>query len=171
VEAHGGTIVASSEGEGHGTTFEVRLPMIESANAAVPLADSQAREGVKLNGARVLLVEDEPHSREVLEQVLQEHGADVKAVASADEALASLSPFRPSILVSDLGLPGTDGFDLLRTIRREAPQELRAIPAIAVSAFVRPEDRARAIRAGFEMHIAKPANPADVVRAVRQLMH
>jgi CheY-like chemotaxis protein len=73
--------------------------------------------------------------------------------------------------VSDLGLPGTDGFDLLRTIRREAPQELRAIPAIAVSAFVRPEDRARAIRAGFEMHIAKPANPADVVRAVRQLMH
>lgn len=171
VEAHGGSICAHSEGEGQGTTFEVCLPLIErAAPAQTPSVLPPLAENIVLDGLRVLLVEDEPHSRELLEHILQEHGAQVKAVGSAHEALHVLSIFRPSVLVSDLGLPGADGYELLRAIRRDAPADLQNIPAIAVSAFVRPEDRARTARAGFEIHISKPANPADVIQAVRQVV-
>lgn len=168
VEAHGGTIAAESAGEGAGSAFTVRLPMIETS-ASVPTEAGAGSHGqLRLDGTRVLLVEDEPDSRQLLAHVLQEHGAEVEAVATAQDALRVVAAFRPTILVSDIGLPGADGYELLRMLRREAPPALRTIPAIAVSAFVRAEDRARALGAGFRRHIAKPANPTEVVAAIRE---
>lgn len=169
VEAHGGAITAYSAGQGQGTRFKVRLPLIESTADAVaaPAGSTQAR--VSLTGTRVLVVEDERDSRELLVHVLQEHGATVEAAASAKDALRSLPSFKPHVLVSDIEMPGTDGYELLRQIRRDSPSELRNIPAIALTAFVRLEDRERAKRAGFDRHIAKPTDPLAVVAAVSEL--
>ncbi len=168
VQEHGGTVTASSQGKGQGARFEVRLPLLES-NAPSPAAADALTHTVDLAGTRVLLVEDEPDSRELLRQVLQEHGGSVRAVGSAREAFDALAMFRPDILVSDIGMPDTDGYELLRMIRREAPPELRSIPAIAVTAFVRAQDQERARAAGFAMHVKKPTNPSDVVAAIHRL--
>ena len=169
VELHGGTITAYSVGQGQGSRFEVRLPLIESAPEAVVAPAGFPQSRASLIGTRVLVVEDEQDSRELLVQVLQERGATVEAAASAKDALRLLLSFKPNVLVSDIGMPETDGYELLRMIRRDAPSGLRNIPAIALTAFVRPEDRERAARAGFDRHIAKPTDPLAVVAAVSEL--
>lgn len=169
VQAHGGTIEVHSDGEGQGARFELRLPLLESVTEARPHEPDADAPSVDLRGTRVLVVEDEPDSRELLRQVLQEHGASVEAAENAQRAFALLATFRPDVLVSDIGMPGTDGYELLRRVRREAEPALRSIPAIALTAFVRPEDRDRALAAGFVLHVAKPANPAHVAAAVQTL--
>ncbi len=142
VEAHGGAITASSGGPGLGSCFEVRLPLIESVSNERAVLGGPEPAPSLLTGTRVLVVEDEADSRELLVQVLQKHGASVKSAACATDALDLLSAFEPHVLVSDIGMPGMDGYALLRTIRQVATTTIRNVPAIAMTAFVRPEDQA-----------------------------
>jgi signal transduction histidine kinase/PAS domain-containing protein/ActR/RegA family two-component response regulator len=170
VLAHGGDIRVHSDGENRGTTFEVRLPRRQTCDAGPPGQSWQGTPTVDLRGARILIVEDEPDSRDLLQRILQDHGARVVAADSADSALRSFEEFEPDVLVSDIGMPQTDGYELLRTIRRDAPPALRGVPAIALTAFVRPEDRARALDAGFNLHVGKPLDPSEVLDAIDRLL-
>jgi len=178
VELHGGTVSAHSAGAGKGSTFLVTLPV---AAADIPAADptgpwraldepepAEARAAVDLAGLRVLVVDDEPDSRALLERLLQECQASVVTAASADEAMSVLTREAPHLLVSDIGMPGTDGYALLRQIR--ALGNSRAIiPAIAVTAYVRSEDKALAARAGFQAHLSKPVDPVELQGTVERL--
>ncbi|AUX23578.1 histidine kinase [Sorangium cellulosum] len=178
VELHGGTVAVASEGEGRGTTFTVRLPLAGvsqeapgaapskgAARAAVLLDDA----GAELTGVRVLVVDDQADAREVAQRVLAECAATVTTVASAAEALAALERERPDVLVSDLGMPVEDGFQLIRKVRALGAERGGATPAVALSALARAEDRARALGAGYQAHIAKPLDPAELVGVVGTL--
>ncbi|MGK4004229.1 PAS domain S-box protein [Sorangium sp. So ce1036] len=178
VELHGGTVAVASEGEGRGTTFTVRLPLAGvsqeapgaapskgAARAAVLLDDA----GAELTGVRVLVVDDQADAREVAQRVLAEYAATVTTVASAAEALAALERERPDVLVSDLGMPVEDGFQLIRKVRALGAERGGATPAVALSALARAEDRARALGAGYQAHIAKPLDPAELVGVVGTL--
>ena len=170
VELHGGTVRADSAGVGQGAAFTVRLPLAESgigetqpAPAAIPMPPSP------LAGLRVLLVEDDADTCELIATVLEGHDAKVTAVASVSEALAEIERCRPDVLVSDIGMPGEDGYSLIRKLRAmEAGQGWR-IPAAALTAYAKAEDRTRALSAGFQMHITKPVEPAHLAAAVATL--
>jgi CheY-like chemotaxis protein len=172
VEMHGGSVTAASDGEGRGATFVVRLPACDTAGDAAPAAggsaaahDAAAPAAVnRLAGVTVLLVEDDADTLALFTTTLEAEGARVRTAATPAEALAMVERWRPDLLVSDLGLPGMDGYELLHAIRaRTGP---RAIAAVAVSAYARPDDRARAEAAGFQAHIAKPVDPGELVRAL-----
>jgi signal transduction histidine kinase/ActR/RegA family two-component response regulator len=179
VELHGGSVSARSAGEGQGASFIVRLPAGISRSPAAGTADVAGldRPGA-LTGSpamparrvKVLVVEDEPDTRELLERLLSEAGCQVIAVDSAAAAydiLASEQPGeRPDILISDIGLPDEDGYSLIRRVRARPRSEGGSIPAIALTAFARPEDRRRALHAGFQVHLAKPVEPAELVAMV-----
>jgi PAS domain S-box-containing protein len=173
VELHGGTVHAESSGEGQGSVFAIRLPiarlpLFESGDA--PLAPViKSTETVALESLRVLLVEDEPDTLEYLQRLLEEHGGVIFAARSASEALALFRRERPEMLISDIGLPEIDGYDLIREIRREHGHASETIPAIALTAYARSEDRMRALRAGFHAHIAKPAEPAELLATIVSL--
>jgi len=177
VELHGGNVRAESAGEGRGAVFTVELPTIADLPAAgTPL---RARHRVhsetivrpaNLAGRRILIVDDEADARELMRMVLRSSGADVRAATCAEEAFEQLEQWHPDILVSDIGLPGDDGYALIQKLRAwEAPRGA-SIPALAVSAHARAEDRTRAIAAGYQMHIAKPLEPADFVAAIGHLL-
>jgi signal transduction histidine kinase/DNA-binding response OmpR family regulator len=169
VELHGGGVHAESQGEGKGSTFAVRLPLA-SASLPVdptPLPPRPARVRATLSGVRILLVEDDTDTRECLVLALEEQGAVVRSAASVAEALERLAEESPDALISDLGMPGEDGYSLIRQVR--AKGEAR-IPALALSAYVRPEERTRALLAGFDLHIGKPVEPSDLAAAVRSLV-
>jgi CheY-like chemotaxis protein len=117
----------------------------------------------ELAGLRLLLVEDQEDAREMLQVLLENHGAQVRAVASAAEAFQCLREWRPDILVSDIGLPGENGYELLQRIRALPAEEGGRTPAIALTAYARAEDRARALRAGFDMHVPKPVEAAELL--------
>src|SRR6185295_7816252 len=123
-------------------------------------------------GLRVLIVDDEPDARELLSAILEQRGAQVTTAASAAEALDHLrgNGGPPDVLVSDLGMPSEDGFDLIRKIRTLDPEHGGRIPAIALTAYARSEDRARALAAGYEMHVSKPVEPAQLTNAVDDLV-
>jgi CheY-like chemotaxis protein len=122
-----------------------------------------------LQGVRVLLVEDSYDTRESLRIWLKQNGADVTAVESASEALEALVPVRPHVLLSDIGLPGEDGLALIRKVRELSPAEGGRLPAAALTAYAREQDRAQALQAGFQAHVAKPIQPADLVDIVAGL--
>jgi CheY-like chemotaxis protein len=177
VELHGGTVRAESEGEGKGATFTVKLPLIPirverhpgervhpAVDLGVPFDNPPA-----LNGVRVLLVDDEPDSREFLVAALEECQAKVFGVASASEALEAVSQFKPDVLVSDIGMPLEDGYSLIARVRKLSAEQGGEIPAIALTAYARAEDRMKAIAAGFQMHISKPVEPAELVTVVASL--
>ena len=177
VSAHGGTVSVSSEGKGKGSTFVVRLP----ARSAVPairttrspsLADLAARapkNGPRLDGLSVLLVDDEQDALEVIGEVLRNHGAEVHLATSAERALNQLEHLRPDVILSDIGMPAMDGFALIRRIRA-LPAELGGrTPAAALTAYARTEDAQRAFAAGFQMHIAKPVEPTQLATVVANL--
>jgi PAS domain S-box-containing protein len=172
VELHGGTIQAESPGPGQGATFTVRLPLA----AARPLGETppepfaavrEEEPRPPLAGLRLLAVDDEPDTLEVLAELLSLRGAEVATASSADQAIEMLGRFAPDVLVSDISMPGRDGYDLIREVRTDrAPEDL---PAVAVTAFASPEDRKRALNAGFQVHMAKPVDPGELVSVIARL--
>jgi CheY-like chemotaxis protein len=175
VMAHGGDVTAHSEGEGRGAAFRIRLPFDASrplrapASVAPPRAPAARGPAIgELSNVTVLVVEDDVDSRELIVTVLAQQGAAVTWAGNADDALVELGRARHDVLVSDVGLPGADGFELLRRVReRHSPEEL---PAIALTAYARPEDRDLSREAGFQAHLAKPASPAALVQLVGQVV-
>ena len=176
VELHGGSVAVHSEGEGKGAAFTVRLPvrqtMVDDASALEDTIDFTARvwdsKGM-LAGVRVLVVEDEDDTRELLAIALEQCGAQVTAVPSAADALASLDRQPPDVLVSDLAMPDEDGFSLIRKVRSRDTGRGGAVPAAALTAYARTEDRVRALAAGFQKHLPKPIDPSELIAAVASL--
>lgn len=165
VEHHGGSVRASSGGVGKGACFEVRLPVSTGLpTSRPPLPDV----GQLLEGTRVLVVEDDEASRRVVEQLLDMRGAAVLACASAREALLCIETFQPHVIVSDVSMPDIDGHQFLRQVRT-LPEPLCRIPAIALTAFARAEDRDAALEAGFDTHVSKPINSAHLFMAISRL--
>jgi PAS domain S-box-containing protein len=170
VELHGGSIRAESPGDGQGASFTIVLPSSgrEETRDAEAL-DARTRHdqpSASLNGIRVFIVEDEPDTREFLERYLAAAGAEVTAVSTATDALAKLPDCEADILVSDIGLPDIDGYDLMQRVRRLEAKNCGAIPAVALTAYARTEDRMRAFRAGYQAHLAKPVEPAELVATI-----
>jgi signal transduction histidine kinase/CheY-like chemotaxis protein len=174
VELHGGAISADSEGEGRGASFTVRLPLAashagaETGHAPEDGAGPAARTAA-LKGLRVLVVEDEADTRELVCFALTAAGAEVKTVERAREALDTLEGWTPDVLVSDIGMPGLDGYDFIGEVRRREADSGVRLPAVALTAYAGVEDRQRAISAGFQTHLAKPLDPAEMVAAVARL--
>jgi PAS domain S-box-containing protein len=179
VELHGGTVRAESPGEGHGSTFTVLLPV-------APVYQSVGQEGRvhpaardtlptyecpdRLDGVRVLVVDDEPDTRELLKAGLGQCGAEVIAVGSAAEALEAIVAAVPDLLISDIGMPERDGYDLIRQVRELPAENGGKVPAVALTAYARAEDRMQALRAGYQMHVPKPVELAELVAVAASLI-
>jgi signal transduction histidine kinase len=164
VELHGGTIHAASDGEGKGATFRVRLPMtdVQTAPEGEPTRGRLRPEPgggdtarARLDGIHVLAVDDEEDSLTLLREILETAGAQVTTAASGQEALDAVEKMAPSVIIADIGMPGTDGFELIRRIRQWPTRSIREMPAAALTAYARSEDRQRALRSGFQMHFAQ----------------
>jgi len=180
VELHGGRVTADSPGLNRGATFTVLLPRVapresEDGGASddpgtsehVVLSESMLAHEINLTGLRVLVVDDEPDTLELLRRVLGDSQAQVAAAPSVEAALAALGAFNPHVLISDVSMPGRDGYELIRAVRlTTGPEDL---PAAALTAFSRPEDAARAREAGFQMHLSKPVEPDELVKVVARL--
>jgi PAS domain S-box-containing protein len=175
VELHGGAVRAASGGEGKGATFTITLPSsdVTAIPSRPPSADAaldHSSSTVSLDAITVLVVEDEPDTREFLKRLLETHGAEVVVAGSAAEALSVFPSARPDILVSDIGLPGVDGYDLMKQIREKSMTDGGRIPAIALTAYVRSEDRTRALTVGYQAHVAKPVEPSELVATIASLV-
>ncbi len=174
-ELHGGSIQVSSDGEGTGSTFQVTLPTsitAEDARREVPLPVSGPTAfvaDVSLKGLVVLVVDDEPDSRELVKRVLTECHAKVFTADNADRGHQLLSTEKPHVLISDIGMPDKDGYQFIREIRSRPSEQGGQIPAIALTAFARSEDRTRAMIAGYQVHISKPIEPQELVVTVASL--
>jgi PAS domain S-box-containing protein len=165
VEAHDGTIQAESQGRGRGATFTVSLP----SRGAAQLRSARRSVARSLPaGLRVLFVDDNPDTRTAVARILDEHKAEIVTASDADEALELLAHARPDVLVADVGMPGKDGYQLIRDVRRTTAH--RKLPAIALTAFARPEDRDRALEAGYDLHLAKPVDPGELLTALRSVV-
>ena len=176
VELHAGSLIAKSPGLGQGSTFTARFP--RSPITAAPLdsrvysrAERMVRleDGPDLAGIHVLVAEDDDDARGLIEKVLSTQGATVTAVASAREALDLLLEGSFDVLLSDIEMPGTDGYQLIRELRLRRPEQGGSVPAAALTAYARTEDRMRALRAGFQLHLAKPVQPSELVTVVASL--
>jgi PAS domain S-box-containing protein len=179
VELHGGTVHAESGGKGQGATFVVKLPIVPvyqknnqeervhpAARNTLPFFDCPER----LDHLKVLVVDDESDTRELLRFGISQCGAEVMTAGSAQEALEAIAKDCPNILISDIGMPGEDGYELIRKVRALPAENARKIPAIALTAYARTEDRLRAIRAGYQMHIPKPVELAELVAVIASLV-
>jgi PAS domain S-box-containing protein len=178
VELHGGSIKAASQGEGMGATFSVQLPLSivqlddRSAPRIHPTAETQPGEVLslpRLEGVHVFVVDDEPDARELLRTVLDDQGATVTTFGSAQEALAALKTTRPTLLICDVGMPKMDGYQLIRTLRAQESRSER-IPALALTAFARAEDRKRSLVAGYQAHLAKPFDVSEFILVIADLV-
>jgi hypothetical protein len=180
VELHGGSVRAASAGDGQGATFTVSLPLTASRpESDVEDARHRPRAGaalgnamdprVQIDGLKVLVVDDEPDARALIKRLLEKLGAQVISAGSAAEALQLLRQERPHVLVSDIGMPGEDGYALIRQVRALRPEEGGGTPAIALTAYARAEDRVKAMLTGFQMHLSKPVEPAELVTIVASL--
>ncbi|GAB1541222.1 hypothetical protein NUACC21_38920 [Scytonema sp. NUACC21] len=169
VELHGGVVSAASPGEGQGATFTVMLPLV-SIQQDIKREAKPTDNEPDLTGARVLVVEDNIDSREFLVFVLEQYGATVMAAESASEAFEALLVFQPHVLVSDIGMPGEDGYAFLHKVRTLAAEQGGAIPAIALTAYAKNEDRDRALAVGFQRHLSKPVEPAELIAVVASLI-
>ena len=175
VELHGGSVAAHSEGENKGSTFVIILPVspVRPHGGREHPASSQAGSfdlgGLDLSGVRVLIVDDEPDARDLVRRVLSQCGADVRAAGCATEGLEQVRAFRPHVLVSDIGMPGTDGYQFMRSVRSLPADEGGKTPAIALTAFARSEDRMNAMLAGYQVHVAKPIEPQELAVTVNML--
>jgi len=170
VELHDGTVQAESPGLGQGATFTIRVPALTST--ALAERRQQRRETPplpRLDGLHVLVVEDHPDSRELMSTVLEQAGASVTAVTSVKEAFQVLKTRPPDALVSDIGLPDEDGYALIRRLRRREAKYGGFLPAVALTGYVRDEDRARVLAAGYQAHVPKPVEAAVLTAAVAAL--
>ena len=169
VELHGGTITATSSGPGTGATFRVELPLRAGIEAAQP-SDARnaqlARESVDLTGIHVLVVDDDGDTRETLGVMLARAGASVTTAESADRAFEQLQARAFDVVLSDLSMPGRDGYDLIHQVRHASLDHIRHIPAVAISAYARDEDRVRALQSGFHLHVTKPVAPDELLQAI-----
>ena len=176
IELHGGTIEAASAGEGQGSTFKVTLPV---RAVATPIGEAAgAHVAVKnsgeLAGVRALVVDDEKDARELLKAALKHYGADVIAVSSAAEAYTLITAPPPQerldVMVADIGMPDEDGYSLIRRVRESEWARGAYLPAVALTAYGRAEDRMRALKAGFQMHVAKPVDPDELAVVITSLV-
>jgi CheY-like chemotaxis protein len=173
VDLHGGTIQARSDGEGHGANFVVTLPLSRHRHTETVDTDDTAsfdESAATLRGARVLVVDDDPDARQLISRLLDDYGVNVVSASSARECLHLLQTADPSVLISDIGMPGTDGHELIREVRELVHSQLSRIPAMALTAFARPEDRSRALLAGFQVHLSKPIDPRELILNVAGLL-
>jgi CheY-like chemotaxis protein len=175
-ELHGGTIDAASDGPDRGSTFTVKLPLMvvqaarEETERVYPRAASRQRiPAADLRGVQVLAVDDDPDAVRLITELLEASGARVRTALSADEAIDVLDTDVPDVIVTDLGMPKVDGFQLLERIRTHPNPLVRRVPAAALTAYARSDDRVRALRAGFHIHLAKPIEPAELVATVAAL--
>jgi CheY-like chemotaxis protein len=177
VEMHGGTIDAASPGVGHGTTVLVKLPLMIAHPARDgsqgmrprPAAGQESVAAGDLFGVHVLAVDDDPDAVSLVSELLATAGARVSVAGSADAALQAIEAEVPHVLVSDLGMPLVDGFQLIEQIRGHRDPAVRRMPAAALTAYARSEDRVKALRAGFQIHLAKPVDPRELVTTVAAL--
>src|SRR5437773_3197579 len=176
VEMHGGTIWAESHGEGQGSTLIVQLPLrtFQPVAIAPELPSRRALEQsqplvASLQNVRVLVLDDEDDTRNLLTAVFQHYDAEVKTAASVGEALEMLAVWKPAVMVCDIAMPGQDGYTFIRKVRELLPEQGGQIPAVVFSAYGKEEDHRRALKAGFQAHLTKPASPADLVSHVSRL--
>ena len=177
VELHGGTVNVESEGEGKGATFTVLLPLAAARIPRQEKPDEEAamvqgrkrRDPPCLKGVKVLVVDDEEETCLIIRRILEKAEAQVETARSSAEGLEKLRQVRPEVLVSDIGMPGEDGYVFLAKAREQDAGKDRKIPAIALTAYARPDDRRRAFEAGYQVHVAKPVNPDELIAAVASL--
>ncbi|MEH2301200.1 MAG: PAS domain S-box protein [Nostoc sp.] len=173
VEMHGGKVQAESPGEGSGATFTVELPLLvrsEHVRCEENESLDSEPESSLLSNTQVLVVDDEPDIRDLITFILQDYGAEVTAVSSAQEALQALCESIPDVLISDIGMPKTDGYMLMREVRARSPQQGGLVPAIALTAYAGEMNQQQALAAGFQMHISKPVDPDTLVKAIADLI-
>ena len=173
---HGGTVRAESQGEGKGATFIVDLPIravriqASEPEQLQPQVTSEPQLcALSLEGLRVLVVDDEADARELLTTILTQYGAKVTAVATAGEALETIQKSQLDVLVSDIGMPGEDGYTLIRKIRAIDPNQGGKIPAVALTAYAGVQDQRQTLSAGFQIHLPKPVNPSQLATVLSNL--
>jgi PAS domain S-box-containing protein len=169
VELHGGTVHAESAGIGQGSTFTVSLPLTAPLPGPAPPKAEPADPDVRLDGVRVMVVEDEEDVRDFLRVSLVHYGAEVTAFATSADALAAMEAQRPDVLVSDIGMPGEDGYAFIRRVRALGSDRGGQVPAAALTAYAKGEDGQRVLSAGFQVHLPKPVQPADLANVVATL--
>jgi signal transduction histidine kinase/ActR/RegA family two-component response regulator len=170
IELHGGTVEAASPGEGQGATFTVKLPLIATAKLNQDNTSSHNHSNFNLNGLQVLFVDDERDSREFITFVLEQYGAKVTEADSVHEALSNLGQEKFDLLISDIGMPNMDGYELVRQIREKPLDQGGKIPAIALTAYAGEIDRQQALAAGFQQHITKPIEPEVLMQTILTLV-
>jgi CheY-like chemotaxis protein len=182
VELHGGTVSALSGGQNQGSTFTVKLPVMLAHHTPSIRPGPVERDQVvasaeipfdcppTLEGFRLLVVEDEPDARDLLTTILQQCKAEVKGVASAADAMQELKEWNPDVLVSDIQMPGEDGYAFIKKVRLLETERAANVPAIALTAHARVEDRLRALSSGYDAHIAKPIEPAELITVIASLV-
>ncbi len=168
VELHGGRIEVESEGEGRGARFTVHLP-VARARTIPDVPEARAPDEPSIRGARVLVVDDEPDVRELVATILDGCGCEVTVASGVDEALAAFDAQRFDVLLADIAMPGRDGFELIRRVRALPPERGGDVPAAAITANARPEDKKRILDAGFTLHVAKPLEPKELSAIVATL--
>ncbi|MBD0373409.1 MAG: response regulator [Pyrinomonadaceae bacterium] len=177
VELHGGTVDVTSAGDGLGATFSATFPLLAVSNATAanrPAASSSKdkqsfSQQFRLEGLRVLVVDDEPDTRKVISALIEKSGAEVRTCASAHEALETLTAWKPDVLMSDIGMPGEDGYSLIKKVRSLSAESGGRIPAAALTAYAREEDRQRVLAAGYQMHVAKPVGSRELIATIASL--
>ena len=175
IELHGGTVSAESQGVGKGATFRITLPVralqppARDHDATLGTPAGSLADDIALDSVRVMIVDDEAETRELLKIMLASHGADVTVCASGTEALHQINEWQPQIIVSDIGMPAMDGYAFMKKVR-SLDSELRNVPAIALTAYARAEDRMRALAAGFQMHVPKPVEASELVMVIASLV-
>ncbi|MEG4073755.1 PAS domain S-box protein [Microcoleus sp. Pol14C2] len=170
VELHGGTVKSDSSGEGKGATLTVRIPLMPAQSQTSPAGTAPPEQSFNLSGIRVLAVDDDADARDLVVFLLEDCGASVTAVANAADALAVLTESVPDLLLSDIGMPDTDGYMLMRQVRALAPDKGGLVPAIALTAYAGEIDYRQAMAAGFQRHISKPLDPEKLVQAIWDLL-
>jgi CheY-like chemotaxis protein/anti-sigma regulatory factor (Ser/Thr protein kinase) len=175
VELHGGAVQVASEGVGRGATFTVTLPVAAVQPSAgerpqpPPLTRVPYAPSAELSGIRVLVVDDDQDTLEMLELVLRQAGADVRIADSAGAGFRTFREWHPHVVVSDIGMPGEDGYAFINKVRGLPREDGGQTPAIALTAYARSEDRVRVLSAGFQMHVAKPIEPAELVASLASI--